>query len=611
MPSHCCKTFTICSLPFVIDEPGVYCVKKDLDFTPPVPAAGVYDTAAITIKASNVVLDLCDHTLKLTNNVIRVGGIRVDRDVQNITIRNGTVRDFSGALGTGIRVLGNVSTVLLEDLLLTNNGFKSITLISDGVQGGVVLGETSAVALAPAGGDGTKKLSNVTVRRVRCIDNGAHGMYVFNLFNLYISDSQFNENKSLNAAGTRLCAGLRIGGSLIGTSTITPFVLTNLTIKNCNFDKNFSVAGSTLGMALAHTLNVLIENSTFNDNEYTGVVTNTEVRGALVEQSKYITIRNCQFNKNMTNGGRSVGGISISGVNTTIPNLIGEDGLVMENCWACGNLMLNPGSGSAGQSTVHGIYSSYSRGLVFKNCVANYNRVISGASLTAVNAIGIAVIQRSGFDQGSFNPYEPLALAPVIENCTACYNTVDNLAVLRDVSGGFQINFQFGLVKNCNSLGNSMHGFAVVTLNESGTPVLNEKNVFEGCISNSNGRSGFHVNVDDTTILNRYGPVTFTKCIANYNIAHGFVFAGRTGATGSAGSKATFLDNLASENGGIGFWDLNTNLSSSLLARNTARQNAVGNYNVTYSSGTLQVVTGNVSNVVPLSVNSWDNVSIN
>lgn len=77
----------IAAVPVTIATSGIYCLNSDLDFA---PALGT----AIRINASNVVLDLNDHTLRgLGGSATTAYGV-VAYQRQNVTVKNGTVRGF-------------------------------------------------------------------------------------------------------------------------------------------------------------------------------------------------------------------------------------------------------------------------------------------------------------------------------------------------------------------------------------------------------------------------------------------------------------------------------------------------------------------------------------
>jgi hypothetical protein len=107
----------ITSVPAVISSPGVYCLAGDI-------STAMTTGAAISIEANSVVLDLRGHRLgNLGASASGATAVRVGRstaswpNLQNITIRNGTVRGF----GSGVQIAalsggGSAEDVIVEDV---------------------------------------------------------------------------------------------------------------------------------------------------------------------------------------------------------------------------------------------------------------------------------------------------------------------------------------------------------------------------------------------------------------------------------------------------------------------------------------------------------------
>jgi hypothetical protein len=85
------------SIPATITRSGTYCLTQNFRTT--LVAAR---SAAITVNASNVVVDLAGHTIDNRGAGAATQAIGVwAEDRQNITVRNGTLRGFFIAVGTG------------------------------------------------------------------------------------------------------------------------------------------------------------------------------------------------------------------------------------------------------------------------------------------------------------------------------------------------------------------------------------------------------------------------------------------------------------------------------------------------------------------------------
>ena len=82
----------ISSVPSTLSLPGIYCLNSSL-------VASVTSGAAIAVSADDVVVDLNGHTLEAAgpNNAL---GVRTIAN-KNVTVRNGTIRGFAGAVALG------------------------------------------------------------------------------------------------------------------------------------------------------------------------------------------------------------------------------------------------------------------------------------------------------------------------------------------------------------------------------------------------------------------------------------------------------------------------------------------------------------------------------
>jgi hypothetical protein len=125
----------IAGVPFTISAPGNYCL--DGNFT----ASGV----AIDIVADDVVLDLNGHAL---DGVSGSGiGVRAS-DRKNITVRNGTVRNFYQGLSLG----GSASEgLIVERMRAAGNGFVGIDVQGRGsvVRNNVLIGNANSPSPGP------------------------------------------------------------------------------------------------------------------------------------------------------------------------------------------------------------------------------------------------------------------------------------------------------------------------------------------------------------------------------------------------------------------------------------------------------------------------------
>jgi hypothetical protein len=119
---------TIDSLPYTIKKPGTYTLAGNLSFSG--------TTNAITVTASNVVLDLNGHTLTGTNGYAIFGS-----GVSNVTVQNGTINGFFAGIE-----FESGSEELLQNLRISNASAACIeltTCTSGTIQNCFILGDSS------------------------------------------------------------------------------------------------------------------------------------------------------------------------------------------------------------------------------------------------------------------------------------------------------------------------------------------------------------------------------------------------------------------------------------------------------------------------------------
>ena len=116
LEDRCTPTIYIRSVPFIINAPGTYALAGDLNY-------GSLTGTAITIGASNVVVDLAGHKLWTSAGLGTTATGIAANDQANVTVRNGTLRGFQ----FGIRLVGEDGYGnRVENLQLNNITYNSI-----------------------------------------------------------------------------------------------------------------------------------------------------------------------------------------------------------------------------------------------------------------------------------------------------------------------------------------------------------------------------------------------------------------------------------------------------------------------------------------------------
>jgi parallel beta-helix repeat protein len=165
----------ITSLPHTIDEPGSYFLTEDL--------TGSSGSLGITIDADHVTLDLRGFALiGVTGSLdgIQVGSVR-----ENVVIRNGTVRDWSG---DGIDASASSNACRFESIRVMNNGIVGLTVndnsavvdcVADGNVIGISVGDSCVITGCTASNntvDGIMTGFSATVSDCTTRQNGDDGI---------------------------------------------------------------------------------------------------------------------------------------------------------------------------------------------------------------------------------------------------------------------------------------------------------------------------------------------------------------------------------------------------------------------------------------------------
>ena len=285
---------------------------------------------AISIQADDVVLDLCGHRVYQKNTVLGGIGIELVPSLNNVTIRNGTLSNFTRAAIRSFIPDSSPQVVsrnlFFENLILLDNGS------SDGSLGLFGLGDGSALTLeSPAIPNESTlrtdfKYYNVIVSGVKA-DNNTYNALNFNqVNNLKITDTLSNgayvNNATLTFLASVLClqvvnsrntqifnsqfnnAIVNSGAALL-VGGMTTLGSDSMHINNCQFNGHSVATGASAlglgGLSFAGSAkDWLIENSQFNNITGAGAVTadglhHSDAAGATFAGGPHKVI-NCQFN---------------------------------------------------------------------------------------------------------------------------------------------------------------------------------------------------------------------------------------------------------------------------------------------------------------------------
>lgn len=108
------------NVPFVINNPGLYCLAPNVAISPNLTGRLVLTSGtAITVNTNNVIIDFNDTILEGQGGAI---GIAINSGVQNVIIRNGTIRAMTNS---GISINNRTNQlngpIFIDNMIFTNN----------------------------------------------------------------------------------------------------------------------------------------------------------------------------------------------------------------------------------------------------------------------------------------------------------------------------------------------------------------------------------------------------------------------------------------------------------------------------------------------------------
>jgi hypothetical protein len=351
------------SVTYVITSPGKYVLNQDIIFLPLAPS-----TPAIEILSNDVTLDLCHHTLSQGNAESDSYGVQIgegynysnpDNVFQNITIQNGTIRNFSaiGIFCYNGSFDGPTAQIPFQDL-----HFFDLNILECGADpsfdfaSGIDLDSAASLSSTIITPEDPVAYSGVLIERCninRCIGHGAINIYTFD--NLEIKHTTANDTSI-----SQQIFGLCFAYDLVGR---------NLIMENCqgNGTRDFQptfVQAQVGGIDLNFSLNILITDSQFNDafGEADYIVNNN------LSLNKNAIYERNQFNNNR--GGESA--VVIAGVHCS--ESVGEtdniNGVIYRNCQFNGTSVSDTTAAFGGANELAGFTSIANRNVLFENCQA-------------------------------------------------------------------------------------------------------------------------------------------------------------------------------------------------------------------------------------------------
>ncbi len=342
----CDHVHAIKSVPFVITEPGKYCVKNDLVHT--------LATPAIIIAADNVTLNFSNHSLTLQNPA--AVGIFAEGQSE-IAIENDKISAVGPISLTGFAIhLISCQKVTIDNILTQN------------VRRGVFLQACSDATVSnsrfidspnPTGatGRGVAATNSTGITVDHCTVNNVTVAFQFQICsNVVVNDCKVSNGNGGAQFGPAVVQGPGSNNCVLTNSeffnmgSVSAFGGHNFLVDNCSFHASANNPFNLLQIEFGITSgdNVVIRNSTFTALDTAGAL------GIFAAQSTGLLIENCIATVNFPDSAA----IALGEVDPDFPQLVVKDAIV-RNCIATGG-------------TSRGIYvfGSGNSGITIQDCVA-------------------------------------------------------------------------------------------------------------------------------------------------------------------------------------------------------------------------------------------------
>lgn len=343
---------------YVISKPGLYCLKEDVVFTPaastflpPDPRAV---QAAITIRSSDVFLDLGAHTLSqagvgTSNQVPYAIAILIpdlapgntDKDfiaLQSIYIKGDDPAIIDGFSMYGIRAFAHVYDLQIRNLTIKNTGILASRALRPALTpiysptsfgsapfgvGGIALGESSILGMGPtffANGPfgNNTHIRQIQIENVSCLNNYLNGIIAPNSADVTINNCHFDDTytdeigtnaiHSANAIGANFSSWdlntfpLDTQDPIVQNLTITNTTVNNTTVRNGDF-------ATFVGNVVAGLQLQTVKNGVFTNIEVNN--TGHNYRGFVIPAIPVLTSEEMTFTNVHADGTYGIGGLLV------------------------------------------------------------------------------------------------------------------------------------------------------------------------------------------------------------------------------------------------------------------------------------------------------------
>ncbi|MCL4361156.1 hypothetical protein M1446_02245 [Candidatus Dependentiae bacterium] len=469
----------------------------------------------ITISASNVVLDLGGYRVNNTAGISNLDGIVISPNLSNITIKNGSISNFTNR---GINIGDGCYNITLENLTIQNcfRAWEFIGTAANRIQN--IFTKNCRILSC-----GNSTAADFIVTFSQCIKLNMQDCYIADINNSTLSTStvsflflnfcdnaeisginiQNNRgNSTVNCMNLNNISGSKFYDIFIGTNqsvTSTLNIVNLSTISDCSFGKIYSSQNSG-----SNQLNGFLVTTTLNKNIFDDVLvqdcTATNLTGIFT--TTLITsnvFKNFTFQQNQSTTGNCTAVFIANGFDSNVF----ENFLVQQNLVTTGSLVgfdLNPGTIPSGNT-------------IFTNCTVQKNTALTSGSITGFN----------------FNAGTQTLSGCIFRNC----NVIENLTP-SGIVNGFIIASGTGTNTHnnffaCNCSGNTTNSGTANGFFVDGVSGTNDNLSFYDCVANVNTSGG--ANDANGFLIQNSNFGTMVRCAASYNNAPSSVGSGVTFAT--------------------------------------------------------------------------------
>jgi hypothetical protein len=301
--------------PFVISNPGVYIFGENITFNPAIASQ------AIIIATSDVVLDLKCFTLQQGNLTAGVDGIRINSGHSDVTVRNGTVSNFTRA---GITVQSNNLRPIIKNVTFLScavRGIEVLGIVGNPIQDAEITYCTIDSCSQGATGDFAFLIQQANTCIISFCDIRKCGVTGQALSALRADTCNELDVNSLNAFDNR-------GSTLFGIQLLAP---TRSSFINCSVNANIAT-GALTGIDMSGAANQ------FNIFDNCQILTNTAGANFVGASLGANTNNNMFVNCNVSwNNGTSAVGVTLFGGGANNNQNSFQDSLISANNSIAGN----------------------------------------------------------------------------------------------------------------------------------------------------------------------------------------------------------------------------------------------------------------------------------